>query len=121
MIVALCSTGHDLEAELDSRFGRCSNFVFFDTEKRSFVSETNTAKEAAGGAGSLAVQQLVNHGAGVLIAPEVGPQAMDALLAMKIPVFRQGEQTTGTNVIEAWENHRLVEQHKASVAGMHRA
>lgn len=121
MIVAICSTGQDLDAELDSRFGRCSHFVFFDTENRSFVSESNTAKKVAGGAGALAVQQLVNYGAGVLIAPEVGPQAMDALLAMNIPVFRQGEQITGANVIAAWENHRLEEQHKASVAGMHRA
>lgn len=121
MIVALCSTGQDMDAELDSRFGRCSNFVFFDTEKRDFLSETNTAKEASGGAGAMAVQQLVNHGAGVLIAPEVGPQAMDALVAMNIPVFKQGDQKTGTKVIEAWEKHRLEEQYKASVAGMHRA
>lgn len=121
MIVALCSTGKDMDADLDTRFGRCSNFVFFDTETRDFVSETNTAREAAGGAGSMAVQQLVNFGAGVLIAPEVGPQAMDALLAMEIPVFKQGDQNTCTKVIEAWEKHSLKEQHKASVAGMHRA
>lgn len=120
MIVAFCSTGTDMDAVLDSRFGRCSHFIFFDTDTRSFAVEKNAAKETAGGAGAMAVQQLANHGAGVLLAPEVGPQAMDALLAMGIPVFLKGNQKNGAQLIEAWENHRLEEQHKAAVAGMHR-
>lgn len=120
MIVALCSTGTGPEDDLDSRFGRCRHFLFFNTESRDCFSETNKAREASGGAAVLAVQQLVNHGTGVLIAPDVGPQAMDALQALDIPVFRQGDQPTAARALEAWENHRLGEQCKASVAGMHR-
>ncbi|MDC7233294.1 MAG: NifB/NifX family molybdenum-iron cluster-binding protein [Spirochaetales bacterium] len=121
MIVALCSTGFDDQAELDSRFGRCSHFLFFDTDQRTFKTVSNSAKDASGGAGAQAVQILVNFGTGVLIAPDVGPQAMDALQAMNISVFRQGSITLPDKAIKAWENHRLEEQQKASVAGMHRA
>ena len=121
MIVAFCSTAQDMEAPLDSRFGRCANFVYYDTDSQRVIAEKNMAKDAPGGAGAKAVQQLVNQKAGILIAPEVGPQAMEALIAMKIQVFRQKTAKTATQALEAWQNGQLEEQHKPSVTGMHKA
>ncbi|QEN06549.1 hypothetical protein EXM22_00550 [Oceanispirochaeta crateris] len=121
MILALCSKGTDLDSELDERFGRCENFLIYDTEEETFLSLKNMAKDEAGGAGLLAVQLIVDQGAGVLIAPEVGPQGMDALIQFGIPVFKQGKSKTANAAIKAWSNHQLPLIEKNKSTGLRRA
>jgi len=110
-----------MDAALDIRFGRCSNFVLFNTDSGECSSVENTAKNAAGGAGSSAVQLLLNNKAEVVVAPDAGPQAMSALDAMKIPVYRQDECKTAAEALEAYKSGSLEQQFKASVSGMHKA
>ena len=121
MILALCSTGTDFDAELDSRFGRCSYFLFYNTDDKIFTTVENQAKNAEGGAGAQAVQEVADHRAEVVIAPELGPQAMDALHTLGITAFRQGSSRKAEEVIKQWKDGQLERQEKASVKGMHRA
>ncbi len=107
MIIALCSTGDAMESPVDERFGRAAYFLFYNTITSEMVSVINEAKTAKGGAGALAVQLLVNNKAELLIAPEVGPQALDALKKFKIPAFKQGENTTPELAVLAWGNGSL--------------
>ena len=51
MRIAVSSTGPGLEAELDSRFGRCDYFVIVDGDTMDVESVENPNVMAAGGAG----------------------------------------------------------------------
>jgi len=55
----------------------------------------------------LAVQQLVNNKSELLIAPEVGPQALDALKKFNIPAYKQGMSKTVKEAVGAWESGSL--------------
>lgn len=121
MIIALCSTGDSMQSPLDERFGRASFFLFYNTETSEMVSVINEAKTAQGGAGALAVQQLVNNKAELLIAPEVGPQALDALKKFNIPAYRQGGNKTPALAVEAWKNGSLEMIKDPGNKGLHKA
>ena len=121
MKLALCITGEELTSPLDDRFGRANYFLFFDTESSEKKVIKNSAREAAGGAGGLAVQQLVDNGAEVLIAPEVGPQALGALNKFKIPAYKQGGAKTVEDAIAAWKNGELEKVEKPGNKGLHKA
>lgn len=121
MIVSLCAKGPELASDLDPRFGRCEYFLFYNSDDGSCTAVANLAKNASGGAGVMACQIVGNNGAGVVIAPELGPQAMDALSKMEIPAFAQGECKTAAEALEAWKNHRLREMEKVEGSGLRRA
>jgi predicted Fe-Mo cluster-binding NifX family protein len=121
MIIALCSKGDNLESQVDERFGRAANFIFYNSETSVFSSIINTAKDAKGGAGALAVQQLVDNNAEILIAPEVGPQAMEALKKFKITPFKQGDVSTIQDAVTAWKNKKLQMIEVAGNKGLHKA
>ncbi len=87
MIVAIPSEGDDLAANVEPRFGRCSRFIIVDTETMGFRAVPNTAAAQAGGAGITAAQQVVQEGAKVVIAGEVGPNAFDVLDAAGVKVY----------------------------------
>ncbi|MDA3812202.1 MAG: hypothetical protein PF518_17935 [Spirochaetaceae bacterium] len=120
MIIALCSSGKELTSNVDDRFGRASFFHFFNTENSELTVIENNAKDAKGGAGALAVQQLVDHKAEVLIAPELGPQAMEALNKFTIPAFKQGNVKTVNDAITAKKNNELPLIKKAENQGLHK-
>jgi len=92
MKLCISSTGTDLEASIDSRFGRCQYFLFVDTETMNFEAVGNPAFTAGGGAGIQAAQAVVNKGANAVITGNVGPNAFQALQAggMKIITGAQG-------------------------------
>ena len=51
MKLCISSTGRDLSAAVDPRFGRAAGYVFVDTESTTFESVENPAAMAGGGAG----------------------------------------------------------------------
>jgi predicted Fe-Mo cluster-binding NifX family protein len=121
MIIALCSTGEDLDSKVDERFGRATYFLIYNTENSEFTCIENSAKNAKGGAGALAVQQIVDHKAELVIAPEVGPQALDALKKFNIPAYKQGGVTTVQDAIAAWNNKELKIIEAPGNKGLHKA
>lgn len=72
MKVAITSTGNSLESKLDSRFGRCSFFVFYDTESESVEFLPNPNKESVEGAGPASVQTVASRGAQKVVSGEFG-------------------------------------------------
>jgi predicted Fe-Mo cluster-binding NifX family protein len=120
MIISLCAKGPELTSEVDPRFGRCEYFLFYNSDDGSCTALANSARNAAGGAGVMACQIVGDNGTGVVIAPELGPQAMGALSRMGIPVFAQGEYRTAEEALEAWKNHRLEEMKKVESTGLRR-
>ncbi len=121
MKLALCSTGEKLNSTLDERFGRANYFIFYNTESLEMDVIKNSAKEASGGAGGLAVQLLVDNKTEILIAPEIGPQALGALRKFGIPAFKHGSSKTVEDAITAWGNGALKKADKPGNKGLHKA
>jgi predicted Fe-Mo cluster-binding NifX family protein len=87
MKVAISSTGTDLDAQVDPRFGRCQYLAFVNSETKEFEVLNNEGSMASGGAGVQATQLVVQKGATALITGNLGPNAASALSAAGIKVY----------------------------------
>ena len=106
MIICITSTGKNLEAPIDPRFGRCSFFLIVDSETLQFETIQNVAANAVGGAGIQATQIIAKKGVNLLLTRNVGPKAFQALSSAGIKIFT-GESKTGTEFIEKFNNGEL--------------
>ncbi len=88
MIVAVPTQGKNLDAEVNSTFGRASNIVFVNTDAMDFEVIENPGASAQGGAGIKAAQALVDKKAEVLIAFECGQNAANVLKAAGISIYK---------------------------------
>ena len=115
MKIGVSSTGKDLDAQVDPRFGRCSYFLIVDTETMSFESISNESAMASGGAGIRAAQTVAKEGVKVVITGNVGPNAFQTLSAAGIKVFTV---TFGSikEAIEKYKKGELRETEAASVS-----
>jgi predicted Fe-Mo cluster-binding NifX family protein len=86
MKIAISSTGRDLDAQVDPRFGRCQYFVLVDPETMEFEMIDNPGMGAMGGAGVQAAQSVARKGVSALITGNLGPNAASALSAAGIRV-----------------------------------
>jgi predicted Fe-Mo cluster-binding NifX family protein len=87
MKVCLSSTGVNLEAQIDTRFGRCRYFLFVDTDSMEVEAVDNANIASAGGAGIRSAQLIADKGAEVLLTGNVGPNAFDVLNAAGIKIY----------------------------------
>lgn len=79
MKIAVPTSGNDLNADVDQRFGRCPRFLIVESETMEFRVVVNPAALQGGGAGTRAAQLVIDAGAKVVLAGEVGPNAYDVL------------------------------------------
>ena len=87
MLVAIPTNGDDLSGRVDERFGRCARFILVDPETKEFKVVANPAAVQSGGAGITAAQTVVDQGADVVIAGDVGPNAFSVLERARIKVY----------------------------------
>ena len=76
MKIAVTSSGPDLDADIDPRFGRCPYFTLIDTESGATESLPNPFVDASGGAGTQAAQWILDHDVHALVTGRCGPKAM---------------------------------------------
>jgi predicted Fe-Mo cluster-binding NifX family protein len=107
MKIAVAAKGKGMEALVDDRFGRCEEFVIFDTETNETVTIENEAKNEAGGAGGRAVRILSQNKVEVVLVPELGPKATDALVAFEIDAYRRDESKTVEELINSYREGKL--------------
>jgi predicted Fe-Mo cluster-binding NifX family protein len=88
MKVAFSTEGLNLEAILDSRFGRCARFLVLDSENGSFTLVENSQNlNATQGAGIQSAQNVIESGAQALVTGHCGPKAFKVLHAAGIPIY----------------------------------
>ncbi len=87
MKLAISSTGKDLDAELDPRFGRCAYFLIVDPDTMKYEALNNDSAAASGGAGIAAAQQVAGKGVEAVLTGSCGPNAWGVLSASGIKVF----------------------------------
>lgn len=108
MKISITSKGNTLDSKLDERFGRTAYFVVYDTETNSYNIMDNSSIAASGGAGISAAQEIINTGAQAVITGNVGPNAMDVLLAGDIKIFK-GLPVSIKENIESFKRGQLEE------------
>ena len=103
MKICITSEGKTLDAMVDPRFGRCQNFIFFDTDTESFETQENANSQFQGGAGIQSGQLVVSKGVKAVLTGNVGPNAHQVLSAAGISVFTGGSGTV-KEAIEGYKN-----------------
>ena len=80
MKLAVTSTGKDLEAAIDPRFGRAPYFIVVDSETMAYrVVNNSQSLNLPQGAGIQAGQTIVKNKIDVLITGNCGPKAFKVL------------------------------------------
>jgi len=111
MKIAITSTGKDLDAKLDERFGRCAYFLVVDSETYDFNVIDNTRAVNKGEYTGIATTKiLINRDIKVLITKYIGPNAFRELNDVNIEIY-QGKSGT---VLEVLDNY-YVERSTTSI------
>jgi predicted Fe-Mo cluster-binding NifX family protein len=116
MKIAISSTGPDLDAEVDPRFGRCPCFVVVDPTNEAVEILDNQAATMSGGAGIQAAQMVANSGAVAVITGNLGPNAADTLAASGLRTYL-GVSGTVRGVLQQYVEGRLEEAGSPSADG----
>lgn len=115
MKVAISTSGRDLDARIDPRFGRCALFIVVDTGDMTFEVFDNESIALGGGAGIQAAQFLASKGAQVVITGNVGPNAVRTLSAAGINVIA-GQTGTVKQAIDDYMKGKLNSASEANVS-----
>jgi len=118
MKIGISSTGEDLNADVDPRFGRCKYFLFVDTDTMDFETVSNESAMASGGAGIQAAQTVAKAGVKIIITGNMGPNAFQTLSAAGIKVFT-GANGTVKETVEKYKKGELKETETANVGSHH--
>ncbi len=108
MKICVTSEGKTLDAKVDPRFGRCQNFIFFETDTGDFEAQENTFAQFQGGAGIQSGQFVASKGAKVVLTGNIGPNAHQVLSAAGISVL-VGASGEVKDAIEDYKNGKFKE------------
>ena len=108
MKIAFTTSGTDLAAPMDPRFGRAAHFLILDTGTNDVVLIDNANAAAAQGAGIKAAEAVVKAGAAVLISGECGPKAHSALTKAGVKIY-SAKSMSVAGALEAFRAGKLPE------------
>ena len=87
MKIAITSTGNSPESKLDSRFGRCSFFVIYDTVSHSTEFIPNPYNENIEEAGLASVRLISSRGVEKVVSGEFGTKVKSLFDSLKIKLI----------------------------------
>ncbi len=117
MKIALTTSGDDLNATLDSRFGRAPKFLIYDLDAKTFeVIDNEQNLNAAQGAGIQSAQNIARSGVQAIITGHCGPKAFRALQAAGIKIYN-ADAATVTEALDQYRTGKLMEAQSADVDG----
>jgi predicted Fe-Mo cluster-binding NifX family protein len=87
MKIAITSTGNSPDSKLDSRFGRCSHFVIYDTETKSIEFVPNSNRDNIEGAGPASVQTVASKGVEKVVSGEFGAKVKSIFDSLQIQLI----------------------------------
>jgi predicted Fe-Mo cluster-binding NifX family protein len=117
MKIVLTTSGHDLSAPLDRRFGRAARFLVYDLEHDTFEVIDNAQNlNAAQGAGIQAAQTVVDTGAEAVVTGNCGPKAFRVLVAGGLKIYNSSDATVEA-ALKAYKAGTLAAAAGANVEG----
>lgn len=108
MKIAISAKGSTLDSLLDERFGRCENFIIYNSESKEFKVLENKGQNSKGGAGISASQQLIDEKVDVIITGHLGPNAYAVISKAGIKPY-MCKRMLISSAIEKFENGQLNE------------
>lgn len=117
MKLALTTSGDDINAPLESRFGRAPKFLIYDLESGTCeVVDNRQDLNAAQGAGIQSAETVARLGAKALVTGHCGPKAFRVLTAAGIRIYHTDVLTVAA-AIEQYRSGKLSEAKTADVEG----
>lgn len=118
MKIAICTKDASKDSAVDVRFGRAGCFAVYDETSGQWEFVVNDQNmQASQGAGLQAAQHIIDAGADVLIAANVGPKAMAVMRQEKIKVYQLSEEATAADALRMYQEKGLREMSAANVDG----
>jgi predicted Fe-Mo cluster-binding NifX family protein len=106
MKLAIPIVDNNENAIMSERFGRSVYYAIYDADADTYEFFTNPASNARGGAGVQAVQFLISKDVTAVVAPNLGPNADNALKRANVESF-QGEAISAKELVAKWKNNQL--------------
>jgi predicted Fe-Mo cluster-binding NifX family protein len=117
MKAVFTTSGKNLDAPLDPRFGRAPGFLVVNLETGAFQAVDNQQNlNAAQGAGIQSAEAVVRLGAQMLVTGHCGPKAFRVLQAAGLQVFTTDARTVRDALAQLREG-KLTEAKAANVEG----
>ncbi|VGO19954.1 NifB/NifX family molybdenum-iron cluster-binding protein [Pontiella sulfatireligans] len=117
MKIAISTAGINLDAPVDSRFGRAPKFIVYNSDFDTFHVEKNEQNlNAAQGAGIQSALHLCDEKVDCVITGNCGPKAFETLRAAKIDICTCAACTVA-DAIEKYKHGELVSISKPNVQG----
>jgi len=85
--ICITSTGKEIEAKTDPRFGRAPYFLIIDTDTDAMEVVDNSAAAESQGAGIAAAQLVSGKGVDAVLTGRVGPNASTAFQASGVKLY----------------------------------
>lgn len=115
--IAFTTSGNDLSAPLDRRFGRAPRFLIYDLDSRNFELVDNIQNlNAAQGAGIQSAQTVAGAGAKAVVTGNCGPKAFRVLRAAGVSIYNT-DLVTVAEALNAYLSGKLKEADAANVEG----
>ena len=115
--IAFTTSGSDLSAPLDRRFGRALRFLIYDLDSKTFEVVDNTQNlNAAQGAGIQSAETVAKAGAKALVTGNCGPNAFRVLTAAGVRIFTT-DLPTVADALKGYLEGKLEEAGSANVRG----
>ena len=119
MKIGICASNHMPESPVSGRFARANFFAVYNSETLQFSFFDNTAKDEGSGAGGKAVKVLGDLDIDIVLVPELGPKAIEALKAFDIKSYQYKQGKTVREALYEYFEKKLPEMLDASVKGKH--
>ncbi|OFZ23414.1 MAG: hypothetical protein A2202_05840 [Bdellovibrionales bacterium RIFOXYA1_FULL_36_14] len=117
MLIAITSTGKEINSQMDARFGRAKFIIIYDSDNLSFTAHDNNLNlNANQGAGIQTAQNIIELGATVLITGNCGPKAFRVLEVGGIKIFTAPNLKIN-DAIKMYQENKLTELTNSNVEG----
>jgi predicted Fe-Mo cluster-binding NifX family protein len=117
MKVVFTTSGNDLNAQLDARFGRAPKFLLYDLDAGSFeVIDNDDNVQMSHGAGVQSAGMVARLAPSAIVTGHCGPKAFHVLSAAGIKIYTSDAATVG-EALEQYRSGKLTEALASDVGG----
>lgn len=117
MKVAFTTSGDNLNAPIDARFGRAQKFLVYDLDTNTFeVIDNQQNLNAVQGAGIQSAETIAKTGAQAVVTGHCGPKAFRVLSAAGIKIYNFSNGTVA-EALDKYRSGQIAETASADVEG----